>query len=167
MANVLRIAGQVLAYVVFMAVVGYFSASPSYTHLAEDKALVKISFSRAGETVTECRRLTPKEIAALAPNMRRQTDCPRERVPLLLHAELDGKPLIEETLEPTGLWSDGPSNFYRRIPVMAGQHELKFSLRDSRRTEGFDYEAERTLELSPGQNLVVDFKPAQGGFVFR
>ncbi len=167
MGSVLRFAGQLAAYVVFMGVVGYLSASPSYTHLAEDKALIKMSFSHAGDPVAECRRLTPAEIAALPPNMRRPTDCPRERVPLLLRVDLDGQRLLEETLEPTGLWGDGPSNIYRRVPVTAGRHELGFKLRDSRRTDGFDYEAQRAVTLAPGQNFVVDFKPGLGGFLFR
>jgi len=165
--KLLRYAGQLLAYALFMGVVGYLSASPSYTHLAEDKALIKVSFSHAGEAITECRRLTPEELAKLAPNMRKPTDCPRERVPLLLRVDLDGVPVLEETLTPTGLWKDGPSNVYRKIQVDAGPHELELKLRDSRRKDGFDYVESRTAELIPGQNFVVDFSPSAGGFVLR
>lgn len=165
--KILRFAGQLLAYALFMGVVGYLSASPSYTHLPEDQALIKVSFSHAGEPISECRRLTPDEIAKLAPNMRRPTDCPRERVPLLLRLDLDGEPVLEETLAPTGLWGDGPSSVYRKIPVAAGRHELVLKLRDSRREDGFDYDEVRTAELIPGQNFVVDFQPSMGGFMLR
>jgi len=167
MFSPLRIAGQLLAYAAFMAIVGYFSASPSYTHLAPEDALIKVNFSHAGENVTECRRLTPEEIAALPPNMRKPTDCPRERVPLRLRLDLDGETVLEEVLQPTGIWGDGPSSVYRKIAVPAGHHELALMLRDSRREDGFDYEQEGSFELKPVQNFVVDFQPSQGGFVLR
>ena len=165
--KLLRYAGQLLAYAIFMGVIGYLSASPSYTHLPQDQALIKVSFSHAGAAISECRRLTPEDLAKLAPNMRKPTDCPRERVPLLLRVDVDGEPVLEETLEPTGLWKDGPSNVYRKIPVAAGPHELALKLRDSRRKDGFDYVELRTAELIAGQNFVVDFSPSVGGFVLR
>lgn len=164
MADLLRYSGQLVAYAAFMIVVGIFSASPAYTHLDPGKALLKVSFSHAGAAIRECRRLTPEEIAKLAPNMRRPDDCPRERVPLHLVVELDGEPLIEETLAPTGLWGDGPSNVYLKFPLFAGPHRLTLRLRDSRRDEGFDYESQVDVDLDPQQNLVVDFRPATGGF---
>lgn len=163
-ADMLRYSGQVAAYAVFMIAVGYFSASPAYTHLDPSRALLKVSFSHAGQPVRECRRLSPEEIAKLAANMRRPDDCPRERVPLHLVVELDGKPLFEDKLSPTGLWGDGPSSVYQRFPLPSGRHRLNLRLRDSRREEGFDYESQLDLDLVPRQNLVVDFRPATGGF---
>jgi hypothetical protein len=50
--------------------------------------------------------------------------------------------------------------------VDAGAHTLTARLRDSRRDTGFDYEAEHSVELRPGQNLVVGFRPLSGGFTF-
>ena len=160
-----RYAGQAVAYGVFMVLVAYFSASPAYTHLDPEQALLKVSFSHAGDPVRECRRLTPEEIAELPPNMRRPDDCPRERVPLFLVVELDGTVLYEGALPPTGLWGDGPSNVYERFPLPSGSHRLSLRLRDSRREEGFDYESRVEVDLVPRQNLVVDFRPATGGFV--
>lgn len=167
MADMLRYSGQLVAYAVFMIAVGFFSASPAYTHLDPDSALIKVSFSHAGAPIRECRRLTPEEIAELPPNMRRPDDCPRERVALRLVVELDGKALVDEALAPTGLWGDGPSNVYKRFPVPAGRHELHLRLRDSRRGDGFDHESRVAVELLAGQNLVVDFRPAAGGFVVQ
>ena len=50
--------------------------------------------------------------------------------------------------------------------VSAGRHRLVARLRDSDRTEGFDYEHEAEIELAPGQNFVVDFRAVSGGFIF-
>ncbi|MDH3847982.1 MAG: hypothetical protein OEV05_09335, partial [Gammaproteobacteria bacterium] len=66
-----RIALQALTYAAFAVVLGYLSASPAYDYAAEEYATVKLSLSHAANRVKPCVRLTPKEIAELAPNMRR------------------------------------------------------------------------------------------------
>jgi hypothetical protein len=55
---------------------------------------------------------------------------------------------------------------YHRFPVAAGRHEFVARLRDSRRSDGFDYEGSAVLELVPQQNLAIDFQPDAGGFLF-
>jgi hypothetical protein len=40
-------------------------------------------------------------------------------------------------------------------------------LRDSKRTEGFDYRGRIKTELKPWQNLAIEFHAEQGGFQFR
>jgi hypothetical protein len=40
-------------------------------------------------------------------------------------------------------------------------------LRDSDRSEGFDYERTGVLELAPAQSLAIDFRAEMGGFVLR
>ena len=166
MASRLRYAGQALAYALFAAVVGYFATSPPYTHLDPDKALIKLSFSHAGRHRTECRRLSQAELNALPPNMRRPLDCPRERLPLLVELELDGEVLYRDRLPPSGLAGDGASTAYRKFPVAAGNHRLVVRLRETARAQGFDHEKAATITLAPQQNLVVDFRPELGGFLF-
>lgn len=166
MISPLRILGQAAGYAAFAALIGYFSASPSYTYLDPGKAQIKMSFSHAAKPKGECRRRTAEEIAALPPNMRRPFDCPRERLPVLLELVLDGTVLMRESLPPAGLSGDGPSSVYRRFAVTAGQHRLVARLRDSARAEGFDYEREAEIDLVPGQNFVVDFRAEVGGFRF-
>ena len=162
-----QFAGQLIAYAAFAAVVGYFSTQPAYTHLASDKAQIKLSFSHAGAHVSECRKLTQEELDRLPPNMRRPLDCPRERLAVLVELDLDGKLLYQQALPPAGLSSDGASTAYAKFPVIAGTHHLVARLRDSRRKEGFDYEKEATLNLAPQQNLIIDFRPELGGFLFH
>jgi hypothetical protein len=166
MTRPLPILGQAVAYLLFAAVLGVFSAAPSYTYLGPDLALIKLSFSHAAERKGECRRLSPEEIAALPPNMRRTEECPRERLPVLVELELDGRVVARQLLPPAGLHHDGASAVYRRFPVRAGRHQLVARLRDSARTEGFDYERAAQVELVPGQNFVVDFRAEAGGFIF-
>ncbi len=156
--------GQAAFYAAFMAILGYFATLPAYTYLDPGTAVITLSFGHAGARVSECRRLTTEEIAALAPNMRRPMDCPRGRVSLLVEFELDGEGLYRATLAPSGLAGDGASSVHERFVVAPGHHRVTVRLRDSRREEGFDYEMEEDVELVPGQHLVVDFRAGTGGF---
>lgn len=155
---------QLVAYVGFIVAVGYLSTAPSYRYLDPDVALLRLSFSHAGERKEACRRYTPEEIAEMAPNMRRALDCARERVPVVIQLELDGKPLYGAVLPPSGLAADGNSTAYERFALDPGTHRLVARLRDSRRSEGFDYERVFELTVSRGDNVVLDFRPATDGF---
>jgi hypothetical protein len=152
------IAGQVIAFTLFAIGLGYFSNSPSYTHHDPEMALIKLSFSHASQHKEECRRLSPEEIAALAPNMRRPMDCPRERVPVLVEMTMDGNTLLRKSYAPTGLAHDGAASAYEKISVTPGQHKLTVRLRDSNRDEGFDYEDGININLVPLQQFVIDFR---------
>ncbi len=115
--------------------------------------------------MSECRRLTAEEIAALPENMRRPLDCPRWRLPVIVELELYGATIYSGSLPPTGLAGDGPSKVYERFPVTPGHHQLVARLRDSNRAEGFDYQHTADVDLAPGQNLVIDFRAETGGFI--
>jgi len=167
MADALRYVGQAAVYGLIALALGYFSDSPAYTHFPPDQALVKLSLVHPGNRVGECRRRTADELAELAPNMRKALDCPRGRLPLLVELSLDGALLYRESLPPTGLSGDGPSRAYQRFTVAPGRHVLAARLRDSARTEGFDFEHEADIELAPRQSLAIDFQAETGGFVFR
>ena len=156
---------QVPAYAAFAAFVGYFSAAPVYRHLAPDRAVVKLSFSHAGERKVPCRQRTPEELAKLAPNMRAQLDCPRERSDLLMEVEMDGKPLYRIAVRPGGLRNDLPSTVYRRLEVPAGRHTFRTRLADTASGE-FRHHGEATVDLAPGRVLIIDFIASKGGFAF-
>lgn len=164
--SAVQVLGQAAVYAAFMAILGYFATLPAYTYVDPGAAVITLSFGHAGARVSECRRLTPEEIAALPANMRRPMDCPRARVPLLVELELDGEAVYRASLPPSGLASDGASSVYERFVVAPGRHRVRVRLRDSRRKEGFDYEMEEDVELVPGRHLVVDFRADTGGFRF-
>ena len=150
-----------------MAVIGYFSVAPAYVNFPADRALIKVSFSHAGQLVEECRVRSAEELAKLAPNMRTPTQCGRERSPVLFELELDGKPLYRATLAPAGLSRDGMSTVYQRFPVAAGRHQLRARLKDSVRVTDFNYRWEDEVNIPAGRVFVVDFNARAGGFVRR
>jgi len=165
----IQAARSVALFLLLLAVtagVASLSNWPRARLVPDEMAVLTITFTHGGARTSECRRLSQEELQRLPPNMRRPMECPRSRVPLVLEVDLDGAPLLRASLPPTGLSGDGPSQIYRRFAVPAGEHDVAIRLRDSRRTEGFDHAAARHLVLSPGQNLVIDFR-ADTGFVMR
>ena len=156
---------QAVCYGAFMAVVGYFATSPAYVHLPAGRALVKLSFQHAGQRKEACRERSPEELAKLAPNMRVASVCPRERAPVEVAIEMDGKPLFALVAPPTGLSRDGASTIYRRAAIPAGAHRFVAKMKDSI-AGGYDIVGARTLDLKPGRVLVIDFD-AKDGWVFR
>ncbi|MGA7748561.1 MAG: hypothetical protein WCA63_00275 [Gallionella sp.] len=168
MAKPMQYIGQGLFYVLFMGVIGYFSTSPAYTHMPPDEALIKLSFSHAGQPKGACRQLTPEELAKLPMYQRKVTTiCPRERDNVIVELEMDGKQLYHEALEPGGLSHSSISSIYRRIPVKAGIHTLKASLNDNG-GDHFNYVHEEKVDLAPGRIMLIDFQEGTGGgFIFK
>lgn len=165
--KIMQYSGQALFYGLFVAFIGYFSVAPAYVHFPPDQALIKVSFSHAGQPLEECRVRTAEELEKLPPNMRVPTLCGRERSPVTFELELDGQPVYRAELPPRGLSRDGASTVYQRFPVPAGQYRLRARLRDSVRVPDFNYTKEADVTVAPGQVFVVDFNPRAGGFVFK
>lgn len=168
MAKPLQYMGQGLVYALFMGAIGYFSTSPAYTHLSPDEALIKLSFSHAGQHIGACRQRTPEEIAKLPMTQRKVTTiCPRERENVVVELEMDGKQLYHGVLEPGGFSHSSISSIYRRIPVKAGIHTLKAGLNDNG-GDHFNYVYEEKVDLAPGRIMLIDFQEGTGGgFIFK
>jgi hypothetical protein len=157
---------QAVLYGAFAATLGWFSTSPAFEPLPPGHALIRVSLNHAGQRKAACRTRTPEELAKLAPNMRAAEDCPRERAPVLVKVELDGKSVADIVAIPAGLSRDGASVAYRRIPVPAGTHRIRVALADDA-AGTFDRVREEEMRLDPGRVLVVDFEPGKGGIVLR
>ncbi|MCM2328202.1 MAG: hypothetical protein NDI88_09960 [Lysobacter sp.] len=157
---------QVVLYGAFAATLGWFSTSPAFEPLPPGHALIRVSLNHAGQRKAACRTRSPEELAKLAPNMRAAEDCPRERAPVLVKVELDGKSVADIVAIPSGLSRDGASVAYRRIPVPAGTHRIRVKLADDA-AGTFDRVREEEMRLDPGRVLVVDFEPGKGGIVLR
>ena len=167
MPKIRYILGQIGAFTLFALGLAYFSNAPSYTYHDPEMALIMVSFSHASKHVKECRRFTPEEIAAMAPNMRRPMDCPRERLPVHVEVIMDGNILLSKSYNPTGLSKDGSASVYESIPVKPGQHQIVAKLRDSHRQDGFDYESNVSFSLNPRELFVIDFREELGGFYYQ
>jgi hypothetical protein len=153
----MKIIGEVFFYGLFVAVVGLLSVWPRYELVGEQQAIISLSLTHAGKRIGECRTLSQEELDKLPPNMRKPADCPRERHSVRVTLRSGAAVLYEETIAPTGLWSDGKASIYRRVVVDAGPHELFIGMNDSGRESGYDYEMARRVDIAPGRNLTIQF----------
>ena len=167
MHSFFRYAGQALLYAAFATAIGAFASWPTYHQVPKDSAQIKLSFNHSGARAEDCRKLTSEELSKLPSNKRRPSNCSRERLPFTVQLIIDGTPIYEAVLKPGGLSGDGQAQTYEKFIVTAGRHIILARLRDSKRAEGFDYESRFEAELAPWQNLAIDFKAEQGGFLFR
>ena len=158
---------QVLLYVAFAVIVGYFSIAPGYRYAEPGLATVKLSLSHAADRVEECAKLTPEEINRRALAGEPLNECARERLPLTVEVDIDGVRVLQVTATPSGFWNDGPSSVYERLSVEPGTHTITARLRDSARTEGWDYEESERVILEPGRYFTITFRAETGGFGFR
>ena len=167
MTRLLRMLFGLLAYAAFALAVGYLSFWPRYQYSTPGLAVLKLSLSHATKRVEPCVPLTPEEIAELARNMQRTEICERERLPLVVELEIDGKALLQTEAAPSGLWGDGPAYVYHRFDVEPGPHRITASLRDTARTDGWDYTRTEDVVLEAGRYFTVTFKAETGDFDFR
>ena len=154
-------------YALFFAGIAVLSAWPSYDYASADEAEIKLSFSHAAERVEPCVQLTPQQIADLPPNMRRTEQCERQRLPLTIELDVDDVTVLSVDAQPSGVWGDGPASVYERFTFAAGPHRIAVRMRDSARTDGWDYAREEDVDLAPGRYFTITFKAETGGFRFR
>lgn len=152
--------GQALLYAALAVVILAFTRWPVYQNLAAGRALIKISISHQGKLLGDCVELSAEELAKLPPNMRVPKSCPRERSPLTVEVDVDGKLAHHQVSQPSGLSSDGAAVVYRRLEVAAGTHQIAVRMKDDARSEGFDYTRTESVTLAPAEILVIDFDAA-------
>jgi len=167
MIIMLRHVMQLVLYALFAICIAYFSASPVFQYAPEDLAVIKLSLSHPTERVAPCVILTPEQVAALAPNMRRTESCERERLPLHIELDVDGELVLSMLALPSGLWGDGPASVYEKLALPAGRYEVNVRMRDSARDDGWDYTYTDDVELVAGHYRTISFKAETGGFRIR
>ncbi len=167
MRNPVHWLGQAVLYTAFAAAVGVFSAWPAFRQLQPDQALLRLSLLHPGAFLADCRTRTAEELAKLPAHMRTAQDCPRERSPVHVRVTLDDRPLVDEHFAPSGLARDGAAAAYRRIAIPAGPHRLSVAVNDDARHAEVFQTGEKSLQLVPGQVVLIDFDPRRGGVVIR
>lgn len=167
MPAILRYALQAALYAAFALVVGVFTTWPSFRLLGPDEALLRLSFLHPGQPVQACRQRTAEELAKMPPQMRAAADCPRERSAVLVRVELDGQVIVDDSFPPGGLSRDGAAAGYRSRPLPAGDHQLRVRFSDDARRRDQPYERAARIRVTPGQVVLIDFNPEQGGVVIR
>ena len=151
---------------VVFAGVASLSDWPRHRSVPEGFGVVSLSFGHGADRRAACRPATEEELAKMPPNMRRTEICPRERPPIVVEFEIDGKRVFEAEVPPSGIASDGPSRVHRNFELPAGSYELVIRMRD-RPGDEFNWHGRQTVELRPADHRVIDFRGDGGGFVFH
>lgn len=167
MIALLRTTGQFAVVLGLFALVAAVADWPVYRQIPSGSGVLMLSFVHGADRRADCRRLTAAEIAKRPPNMRRTMECPRDRRAIYVELEISGRDTYRAHLAPTGIAGDGPSRVYERFVLPAGEYDIAARLRDTARSEGFDYERRERIALSAKQLLVVDFRPQGAGFIFQ
>jgi hypothetical protein len=167
MTKIFQILTQAVLFAAFALFVHHFSSAPRYEYAPSDLATVKLSLSHAAERVTPCVQFTVEQIAAMPLDDRRPAKCERERLPLTVELEVDGEIVVQIEAIPLGLSKDGPGAVYERFYLQPGTHRMTARLRDTARTQGWDYTYSDDVELEAGRYLTVTFKAETGGFIYR
>ena len=163
----MKVLAEILMYTVFIVVIGALSVWPPYQLIEKDRAMVSLVFSHAGDRIAECRILSQDELNKLPPNMRKPSDCPRERHPVRVELRSGKHILYADTLLPSGIWADGKASIYQRIEVAAGEHQIFIGMNDSGGSENFNSSNVATVNLRPGRNLVIQFDEQTAQFLIR
>lgn len=163
----MKLLAEVLMYAVFIVVIGVLSVWPPYELIEDDRAIISLVFSHAGDRIAECRILSQEELNKLPPNMRKPSDCPRERHPVRVELRLGERVLYEDTVLPSGVWSDGKASVYKRVEVQAGRHEVFVGMNDSGGSDDFDSANSAAIDMGPGRNLVIQFDEETEQFLIR
>jgi hypothetical protein len=150
-----------------MGLVWYFSFSPPYVRLNPDESVITLTLSHAGKPVSECHKNSQEELNKLPPNMRKLEDCPRERSPVKIEVLMDGAPVIDEVVDPPGLYKDQGVDIYHSVKVPTGDHELEIRMNDNIRVEGPTHQYQQSVSLEPAQLLVIHFSSGQNQFVIK
>jgi hypothetical protein len=166
MNNIIKIPLQAVAYTAFCIIIYFLSTEPAYHYLESDQAEIKLAFKHASQRVQKCVKRTRKELMKLPPNMRKANDCPRERAIVQVEIILDDKQIAKEEFVPPGLHQDATVFAYSKLPLPVGEHVLFVGMRDSARTEGYDYEIEKHISIKTGQALVVGFDALKNKLTF-
>ncbi len=164
MNRLLRIPLQIFNYTVFMGLVWYFSIYPPYHQLKENQAMITFTLGHVGKRVKKCRKLGQEELLKLPPNMRKPMDCPRERSPITMELQMDGKVIFRKTAEPLGFFRDQGADVYQNIKVPAGKHRLLVWINDDINVKGPIYRLEQNVRLKPEQHMIVEFNSETSRF---
>lgn len=158
----LRAAGIALVLGMLAAGTAFLASAMPWRQLGAGEAVMRLAIRHVTAPKVACKPLTPEQLAALKPNMRRPVDCPRERWPVYVEFEVDGRMIYRGTEVPAGLWNDGVAAVHRVFRIPAGRHAFTVRMRDSGRQDGFDQVRSGEADLSPGENFVIKFETGKG-----
>ena len=165
MKQLMRHAGQLTFWALFLALIAAFAAGPAFSPVPEGYGELKISMAHLAERIEPCRPLTEEERMALPPTRRVAEVCPGGRAPTVVRVRLDDEVIIDRQVKAAGWREEGRAYLLEFQPLPAGHYQLELALRDSPRDEGYDMQQRFNLALEPGDSALLEI--GDGDVVLR
>lgn len=145
---------------VLSAVTYAFSNLPYRTAHSPEPELV-VSFNHSG-AIREPRKLTAEELSKRLPHMRAQVNVTRERAPVRLRVQVDGRTVLDRSYAPKGISNDGPSMAVARLAVSPGDHQVRVEMADTADPENWTLRWSEVVSFATNQVRVVLFDTKTG-----
>jgi len=130
----------------------------------DDHAVVRLSWRAPAPRIEECRPLTDEEKAARPVHMRRDSTCVGRGVDFRLEVDLDGRPVVRDTIAGSAEIGDRPVAILQEIDVEPGTRRLVVRF-DPLEGSSRPSRLEETLDLAPREIAVVT--RAEGDLLVR
>lgn len=171
-----RIGLAILVGAAATAALGALSQAP-YAPREAQQSLLRLAWRLRGSPVTECRRLSPDELARLPAHMRRAEECTRGVAPYRLDVRIDGRPAIDELVHAAGARQDRPLYVHHEVPLAPGEHVVEVTFLPADPESGAVAPDDRRapvrlalrslLTLGPGDVALVTYDADSGALVVK
>ena len=157
LAELVHLLKVAIPIVIAALLFGFLTDTPKYEVLKQEETEFKLVIRHSGLLLGECRVLSKEEIANTPPNMRRPTECPRQKAPLKVELKIDDQLYFEQTVVPSGIHDDGVVAMFEKMKIDGGQHqfqlEVKHQMNDGEQSDMLT----RSLEVDPGRIVIAEY----------
>ncbi len=162
--NAFARAGAIMFFIIVPAL---YISDISYSFYSPESAALKVAFKHTGKRIAECSeadlikkegeryRKLLKDTRQVQMNISKLAGCPRERYPVVVEIELDGKNILKKAYAPTGFKSDMSSYIYEEFMIEPGMHKLSARLYDKGPSAPPGFSLEETVEVKPSEIKLI------------
>lgn len=155
------------AIMFFMIAPVLYISSASYSFYSPKQAALKVAFKHIGRRIADCSeadliktegeryRKLLKDTRQVQMNIAKLANCPRERHPVVVEIEMDGRSILKKAYSPTGFKKDMASYIYEEFLIEPGKHTLSARLYDKGLDAGPAYTLEDKMDIKPAEIKLI------------
>lgn len=152
--------GIIASMVAVLAVLTVGFSDLYYSPPAFESSQLVVSFKHPGAVVVDSSAVQDDE--DVLPHMRGAAPVERYRVPVRLWISVDGREVVNRSIEPSGIFGDGSSIAVETITVDPGLHTVHIRIVDSPVADEWNHEDKRELQFEETRRRVVLFDRVSG-----
>ena len=151
----------------FITVPVLYISDASYSFYKPGEAALKVAFKHIGRRIADCSeadlirtegeryRKLLKDTRQVQMNIAKLANCPRERYPVVVEIDLDGRNILKKAYSPTGFKKDMASYVYEEFLIEPGTHTLSARLYDRGLDGGPNYTLEEKVDIKPAEIKLI------------